>query len=124
MDQNQIIPMIRNREKQWMQAWMDKDESIFHDILAPDFILASARGQFMTREEWIKGALGPFSCQAFEWKDLRIRVYNQTAVVNALVEQKASVGAQDWSGKFMLTDVWVLNEKKWQVVTRQGPGPL
>jgi hypothetical protein len=51
-------------------------------------------------------------------------IWQYPAVVNSLVEQEATVGVKDWSGIFMLTDVWVNQNGKWQVVSRQGTGPL
>jgi hypothetical protein len=78
----------------------------------------------MTKAEWIEAALGPFTCQSFEWKEIKVRLYGDTAVVNALIDQKANVGEQDWGGRFMITDVWVYQQNKWQVVARQGTGPL
>ena len=124
MQAKDIIAIIAEREKQWMQAWVDKDEEMFNDILADDFLLSSARGILMTKQEWIQGALGPFTCERFQWKEIKVRTYDSVAVVNAITSQKANVGEQDWSGEFILTDVWVHKNGKWQVVARHGTGPL
>jgi hypothetical protein len=115
---------IISREKEWMDAWIAKDTSKFRDILSDDFLLSSARGYLMEKAEWIRNASGPFTCESFAWKDIKVRIYGNTAIVNATVEQVASVGEKDWSGIFMLTDVWVYQNGKWQVVSRQGTGPL
>jgi hypothetical protein len=124
MQTSDTTEMITKREKEWMQAWIDKDENKFNDILADDFLLSSARGVLMTKQEWIKGALGPFTCEGFQWKEIKVRIYDNVAVVNAITSQKANVGEQDWSGDFIVTDVWVNKNGKWQVVARQGTGPL
>jgi len=115
---------IISREKEWMEAWIAKDISRFRDILSDDFLLSSARGNLMEKDEWISNASGPFTCESFAWKDIKVRIYGNTAIVNATVEQEASVGEKDWSGIFMLTDVWVRQNGKWQVVSRHGTGPL
>ena len=107
-----------------MKAWINKDEETFRSVLADDFLLSSARGRFMNKEEWISGALGAFTCESFDWKEINVRVYGNTAVVNAIAEQNAKVGEDDWSGRFLLTDVWVQNNGNWQVVARHGTGPL
>jgi hypothetical protein len=78
----------------------------------------------MSKQEWIKGALGPYCCKSFEWKDIKVRTYDNVAVLNAVTSQRANIGEQDWSGDFMLTDVWVNKNGKWQVVARHGTGPL
>ena len=120
MQESEII----TREKEWMNAWIAKDVSVFRDILSDDFLLSSARGNLMEKDEWIRNASGPFTCESFAWKEIKVRTYGNTAIVNATVEQVASVGEKDWSGIFILTDVWVHQNGKWQVVSRHGTGPL
>lgn len=124
MAQNQIIAAIKEREKEWMQAWIDKDEKKFNDILSDDFLLSSARGQFMNKQQWIQGAIGQFSCSEFEWKEINVRIYDSVAVVNSITSQKANVGSEDWSGDFIVTDVWVNKSGNWRVVARHGTGPI
>jgi hypothetical protein len=124
MTQDKIIVAVTEREKEWMQAWIDKDEQKFTEILSDDFVLSSARGQFMNKQQWIQTALGPFTCTQFEWKDIKVRIYDSVAVVNSITSQKANVGSEDWSGDFIVTDVWVNKSGNWQVVARHGTGPL
>ena len=124
MDSTAVAAIIEAREKEWMQAWMDKDEAKFNDILAEDFLLGSSRGLWMNKSQWIEGAVGPFTCTDFRWKEIKVRVYESVAVVNAITSQTANVGKEDWSGQFMVTDVWVKTNGKWQVVSRHGTGPL
>lgn len=124
MTQEQIIAAITAREKEWMQAWIMKDENAFAAILSDDFLLTSARGRFMNKQEWISGAMGAFTCEDFDWEEIKVRTYGNTAVVNARAKQRAKVGEEDWSGHFLLTDVWVLQNDHWQVVARHGTGPL
>ena len=50
---------IVSREKEWMDAWIAKDVSVFRDILSDDFLLSSARGNLMEKDEWIRNASGP-----------------------------------------------------------------
>jgi hypothetical protein len=52
------------REKEWMNAWMAKDRAVFMEILSDDFLLSSARGNLMTKKEWIENAMGPFNCKS------------------------------------------------------------
>ena len=124
MEIKEVIAFIIAKEKEWMQAWLEKDEQKFDDILADDFLLSSARGIFMNKQEWIQGALGPISGTSFEWNEIRVRSYENVAVVNAITSQRATVSGKDWSGEFMITDVWVNKNGKWQVVARHGTGPL
>jgi hypothetical protein len=124
MTKEEIIAHIRVKEDEWMQAWIMKDDAVFNTILSDDFLAYSTGDGFRTKEEWIGGAMGAQTCEAFYWKEVHVRVYGNTAVVTASVEQQAKVGEDDWSGLVLLTDVWVFQNGQWQVVSRHSTGPL
>jgi hypothetical protein len=107
-----------------MQAWADNDLATCATILADDFLLTSARGTLMPKDAWLANAGSVFKCTAFEWIELVVRPFGEVAVVHGRSRQQASVGGQDWSGVFLTTDVWVRRDNTWQVVARQGTGPI
>jgi steroid delta-isomerase-like uncharacterized protein len=114
---------VEEREREWMDAWCRDDRHAAAEILAEDFLLTSARGVFLTKSEWL-AALEQFKCSAFEWLEIRVRTYGHVSVVNARTRQEATVSGSDWSGIFLLTDVWVHDGKQWRVVARHGTGPV
>jgi ketosteroid isomerase-like protein len=107
-----------------MQAWLNKDTQTCNRILSDDFTLSSARGMLVTKSEWLEAARTLITGEAFYWDEIKVRLYGNTAVVNAKTRQTAKVGSQDWSGAFLITDVWVYQNNNWQVVSRHGTGPL
>lgn len=111
-------------EREWMDAWLKRDRETCDRLLGDDFILTSARGALMSKQEWLAGAMGPFVGVSFDWEDVQVRLFGHVAIVHARTRQCASVGGQDWSGLFLLTDVWVQRNGHWQVVSRHGTGPL
>ena len=111
-------------EHEWMDAWLRRDGDVCERILGDDFVLTSARGTLMSKPEWLAGAMGPIVGQSFHWDDLRVRVFGDMAIVHARTRQSASVAGQDWSGRFLITDVWARRVGRWQVVSRHGTGPL
>lgn len=115
------IPQL---EESWMQAWVRKDRATCEAILAEDFLLTSARGILMPKADWLAGAMDSFNCTAFAWEQLTVRPFGDTAIVHGRAKQQASVSGQDWSGVFLVTDVWVRRDGQWQVVSRHGTGPL
>ena len=114
---------ISNLEREWMSAWIRKDLDVCRRILADDFILTSARGNIMSKVDWLAG-LEVFDCTSFDWEDINVRPFGEVAIVHSRTRQAASVAGNDWSGVFLLTDVWVRRNDKWQVVSRHGSGPL
>lgn len=111
-------------ERSWMDAWQKKDRATCERILGDDFLLTSARGILMSKKEWLDAAMGPFVCDDFAWEEIKVRSFGDVAIVHARARQQASVEGKDWSGVFLLTDVWVFRHGAWQVVSRHGTGPL
>jgi hypothetical protein len=116
---------LRALEREWMEAWRRRDRATCERLLAPDFLLTSARGVLIPRLDWLENAMGAFVCEAFEWLELRVRLLTpDVALVHARAQQRARVAEHDWSGVFLLTDTWVRRAGQWQVVSRHGTGPL
>ena len=115
---------IPKLEREWMSAWIAKDLATCDRILDDDFLLSSARGVLMPKAQWLAGAASTFNCVRFDWLQILVRPFNGFVIAHSRIDQQASVGGQDWSGVFMLTDVWVPRETGWRVVARHGTGPL
>lgn len=109
-------------ETKWMNAWKNKDEVLMRQILADDFTLTSSlsTGELINKESWIDKALHQYSCKEFSIDKLQARKYQKTVVLNIWFHQTADANGKDWSGDFLLTDVWVKKNKTWQVVARHG----
>ena len=108
-------------ETQWMTAWKNKDVATVRKILADDFTLTSSlsNGSLVNKEDWI-AKLSVYDCTAFRFDKIQVRIYGNTSVVNSWFHQDATANGKDWSGDFLITDVWVKNSENWQVVTRHG----
>ena len=109
-------------ETQWMNAWKNKDEDSIRKILSDDFTLTStlSTGELVEKEAWIEKALHHYVCKDFRFDKIKVRVYGNTAIVNSWYYQDASANGMDWSGHFLITDVWVNQHEAWQVVTRHA----
>jgi len=116
-----VLPKL---SREWMDAWVNVDLAACDRILDADFVLSSARGVLMDRNEWLEMAAGPFAGDSFEWLEMIVRPYDNFAIVHSKTFQKANVNGEDWSGKFLLTDVWILREDGWKVLSRHGTGPF
>jgi len=108
-------------ETQWMEAWKNKDVETAQKILADDFTLTSSlsSGGLVDKEDWI-AKLAIYDCTAFRFDKIKVRVYGNTAVVNSWFHQEATANGKDWSGDFLITDVWVMKTDHWQVVARHA----
>lgn len=110
-------------EHDWMDAWHRRDLARIEEILAPEFTLTSARtDQLVDRAAWI-ALLEQVHNDSFAYDDFRIDVFGDAAVVRSRLSQRAVVGADRWDATFMLTDVWVRRDGRWQVVARHSSIP-
>ena len=109
-------------ERQWRDALCAKDMAKLRELVHPRFILIAMRSQgpfTMTRDEWL---------EAIEKREL---VSIELDITDAAVFDQAMVGtiAAKWRLRYLgreiddcvlLTDVWVLEDGRWQVVRRHS----
>ncbi len=77
----------------------------------------------MMREEWLAAAMTRATNESFHYEDFVINEFGDAAVVRSRMSQQASVDGQPWDGTFMLTDVWIRRDGRWQVVARHSSTP-
>lgn len=120
--------LIHSLERDWRDALCAKDLERLRSLIHPDFKLIGTRssGPFtMSREEWL---------EAIQKRDL---ISIELDVQDAVVFKDMMVGTVEarWRVSYLgrpvedsvlLTDVWVCQEGRWQVVRRHSsplPGP-
>jgi ketosteroid isomerase-like protein len=110
-------------QNDWMEAWRRDDRARLEELLAPEFTLTSARSdQIVDRAAWLR-LLDQVNAESFEYSDFLVQVFGDAAVVKSRLTQVASVAGQPWNETFMLTDVWVRRDGRWQVVARHSSMP-
>ena len=108
-------------ENRWMTAWKNKDVETARKILSDDFTLTSSlsSGALVDKEDWLS-KLEVYDCKDFRFDKIQVRIYENTSVVNSWFHQDATANGKDWSGDFLITDVWVKKKDDWQVVSRHA----
>ncbi len=104
----------------WMNAWKAKDMILLEKILAPEYrLLAVINGELATmdRKKWLE-TVPVYIPKNFRYYNFDIRTYGNTAVVQSMFDQEATLNGQDRSGTFQITDIWIKNKYGWQVVHR------
>ena len=114
--------VITDLEHAWMTAWIERDMDTAARLIADDFTLTSSlsKGDLMSKAGWIAGATTTHAGKSFRFDRCDVRVYGDAAVVNVWYWQDAAVRGQDWSGNFLMTDVWIKRDDRWQVVARHA----
>jgi len=115
---------FRRYTQEWMDAIRTRDRAALEAFLAPEFRLTSARSdQWIDRDRWLELALAEVEMVSFTVEEMETVLVDDTAVVWSRISQEAKVSGEDWSDRFMLTDVWVRRDDRWQVVARHSSQP-
>jgi ketosteroid isomerase-like protein len=109
-------------ERKWMEALKLRDASVLSQIVSDDFTLVSPRLVLTTRgrDKYFAHALRDLNLASYDFSEPTVRLYGRTAIVSGQLKQNATVAGEDWSGTYLITDVWVNRDGIWQVVSRHA----
>lgn len=112
----------RQLEQQWRDALIAKDEATLRRLIHPQFKLVGIRSTgsvAVSLEQWIE------ALQRMDIASLEVRITECVALESTMI---ATVDAQ-WRVRYLgqlidervlLTDVWVRDEGRWQVLRRHS----
>jgi ketosteroid isomerase-like protein len=108
-------------EHDWSQADRERDPAALDRILASDWIGIDFEGAVLTKPQALEGiASGSGSLESTVLRDMKVRIYGNTAVVTGTDTEKGEYHGQDSSGKYLWTDVFVKRNGRWQAVSSQS----
>ena len=120
----QIEQEIIRLTHEWMDAVARRDSAALDGIIAGDFLISGwlPDGGLADKKLYIEDCLRPVEVEqaSYSYDRWKVRVYDDTAVVNCILHCQALVAAQERGGDFLLTDVWVKEGGHWRVVTRHS----
>ena len=119
---------IKALTEQLTQAALKGDVATVDKLLADDAIGINGFGGTSTKADVLElYKSGKLKYEAIEISDMKVRVYGDTALVNATWNVKGHLGATDLSGQWRIVRVWVKRKGQWQSVsfqaTRIAPQP-
>jgi len=118
---------LQQAEMQLLSAVQKKDVAAVGPQLTEDFgyVLAVSNKTplVMNRGEFLKSVESHFKLDSFELRNLSVRAFGNTLVVNLGLLRKLSVGARDRSGEFSIVDVWVKEGNELKLAARYASRP-
>lgn len=110
------------RENQLMTAWMQRDASTIKTMVARDcvFLFGATPPVILDRPSFVAATEWGLLCQNYRFHQTTARQYGKCAWFSGHVEIELSVGGRDWSGHFMITDLWRMGSfrRRWQLAER------
>ena len=111
---------IARLEELWAEAVQRRDRAMLESLVGPEFTLTSATTGVVPRAAWLQSALTAYLVEWFEFERMDVDLYGHVAVVNARYSQRAVWEGEPLAYTFLLTDVWVSRDARWQVVARHS----
>jgi ketosteroid isomerase-like protein len=113
--EHELIALSRD----WMRAAQEHDRDRLEILLAREFSVVGAAGD-LDRAAWLERVAELFTLDEFAYDEIDVEVYGDTAVLSSRYRQVATLDGRDLSGEFLVTDVWIRRDGRWQVVRRHA----
>jgi len=117
---------IKGLTDQWRQALLKADVATYDKLTADSFITIGTAGRAFTKAEIVELLnSGKLKYDAYDYSDVKVRLYGDAAVVNCMLNQKGRIGDRDLiAGPFLVVLVWAKRNGQWQTVSWQGTRQL
>jgi hypothetical protein len=120
MEEDAIKRELTRLENAWMEAVRRRDLPVLECILGEEYTLTTGRpgAEVRRRQEYLDITRNRYSIASFEFEWFEIHIYDEVAVVRSRYRQRGRMDDQDRSTAFLMTDVWVWRDARWQAVAR------
>lgn len=111
---------LSNLEKETTRALQWNTGTFFRRVYSEDFVGILPNGQVVDRNGFIASVENSnIKYASFVPSDIRIRLYQFTAVVTCLWSARGTSGNQNFSRQYRVTHVYVYGPRGWQAVSSQ-----
>ena len=109
--------IITQMEQDWGVAMVKKDQSAIDRIEASEWMFSDEDGNLQTKAQVDTDfKSGVYNCESFKVDEVKVSVFDATAVVFGLETEKSTYKGMDSSGQYRFTDVFVKRNGVWQAV--------
>ncbi|WP_157430851.1 nuclear transport factor 2 family protein [Actinomadura macra] len=106
---------VRAVSDRWADAERRMDGGDLARILDEDFRGVGPVGFVLTKEQWLGRYEGGLTVTGFDWRDVGVRVFGDTAVAIGTQVQEATFQGHASSGRFRVTQVLVQRDGAWRI---------
>ena len=111
---------IKTLQGEVIQAILKSDTNVMEKYYSDDYVAIHGDGKLTTKAQEMENfKSGVTKYDYITVREAKIRIYGDTAVVNALASVKTIVNGQPYSGDVRNTRVWVRQSGTWKLVVFQ-----
>lgn len=119
-DEDRTRNELMQLERDIGKANIENDYAFFDRVEGEEFIFTDAGGGLTTRKQDLEGLKQPANPDvklvAYDVDEMRVMLYDKTAVVTGRVTTKRIVKSASVTGQSRFTDVFVWRQGRWQLV--------
>jgi ketosteroid isomerase-like protein len=113
--------LVADIEKKRFAALVSKDYAYLNQVMGEDIIYCHSNGLIDTKASFIQSIKdGKLVYNEMTADELKVRVYDKTAVITGVCTAKVVSNGQQLNTRFRFTDVYVKRKEGWQMVTWQS----
>jgi len=113
------VPEFALLYNEWMEAVRRRDLASLDRVLAAEYVYTASGQGRVDRQRWLE-MVSVYDLQTFEFKGLDVRLYGEIALVLCEYRQTGTVAGEARTGNFLITDMWVRRDSRWQVAARSS----
>jgi ketosteroid isomerase-like protein len=110
--------VITRLEHEWVSAILAKDTATLDRLLAADFV-GTTNDQKYFKEDAIRD-VQTGTHESLELNDIDVRVFGNAAIATMSQDERSRHGNEDFSGKYLFTNVWIKTDGQWRAVASHG----
>lgn len=105
----------------WADAVRDRDTKALDKIFEADLIITTYDGKTRGKAEELEVLKpgGDLKTVSVNNEDVKVRIFDKTAVVTALTRMKFVIGEKETQAAFRYTAVFIKKEGRWQIIALQ-----
>jgi len=120
MNREQIEQEVLRLADTWATAELHGDTAFLERTLSDDFIGIGPLGFMLTKQEWLaRHRSGDLKYESFNLDEVKVRVYNDAAVLTGRQVQNAAYRGNPIRGQFRITLVFVQQQGQWRLASLQ-----
>ena len=104
-------------EHKWIDATIKGDADAFASFMAAGYVAVVGNARIRSKTEWVEGVRsGGLKYESVDLRNLKVRLYGDTAVVTGEYTQKATSGGRDYSARGAYATTWLKRRGRWQAI--------
>jgi hypothetical protein len=112
---------IKDLSEQLNQAALKADAATYDKLVSDDYVSIGIYGTATTKANLLENyKSGKLKFEAIDVLDTKVRLYGDTALLDATANVKGHLGDTDISGQYRSTRVWIKRKGQWQNVSFQA----